>query len=532
MQHRSRLFWGTLVAGLVLFAFFLRFAGIDSLPAGLYPDEAVNGIDAIAANESGHYRLFYPNNYGREGLFINLQALALKAFGISVPALKLASALFGALAVWGTYLLGRELFHRRAGALAAAFMLATSFWAINFSRIGFRAIMVSFLLSFSFYFFFRGLRRHTYLDFVWSGLFFGLGLHTYIAFRIAPLVLVLLIPFLMLSYEKFVRRYWKHALVFGFSAFVAAAPLLFHFFVSHPEDFASRTGAVSVLSPEVNQGDLWGTLGKTVSLSLIKYNFWGDQNWRHNYPPYPILDPFTGCLFLAGLLFTVYQFFALLWRRVRRGDRDLRLVRNAFLLILFFAMLIPEFLTAEGLPHALRSIGTQVPVFLMAALPVLWLFRKMLHSGPVGRLAVFSFLLLLLLGGAAINIVKYFVFFNESPHQHRAFDEQYTNMAEYLLSLPPETRKYVYANAGGTDIDNGLPVTAQPIAFLTHGRIDNLTFLTPDTEVKGPAVIILMRYDEGIAERLMDRGYERREVDPRPGSGSGFPVFVSSHIKH
>jgi len=39
-------------------------------------------------------------------------------------------------------------------------------------------------------------------------------------------------------------------------------------------------------------------------------------------------------------------------------------------------MLIPEFLSGEGLPHALRSIGTQMPVFLMATLPVVWLYKK------------------------------------------------------------------------------------------------------------------------------------------------------------
>jgi hypothetical protein len=61
--------------------------------------------------------------------------------------------------------------------------------------------------------------------------------------------------------------------------------MLYHFFIAHPEDFASRSSHISILEPAVNGGDLWGTLGKTFSISLLKYNFWGDQNWRHNYPP-------------------------------------------------------------------------------------------------------------------------------------------------------------------------------------------------------------------------------------------------------
>ena len=383
MHKRSNphLITGIALALIVLLAFFVRSSNIENIPAGLYPDEAVNAADAMAANETGNYKLFYPNNYGREGLFINLQALALKIFGNSIFALKFWSIIFGTLTVLGLYFLAKELFKRRVAGLIAAFITATSFWAINFSRIGFRAIMTSFILSFTFYFFFRGLRTRTCKDFLWSGLIFGLGLHTYIAFRVAPIIFIVLIPAFLLSYEDFLKRYYKHALVFIFSAFVSASPLLYHFFISNPSDFSSRSGAVSVFSPRINGGHPWQTLSQTFGTSLLKYNFWGDQNWRHNYPPYPILDPFVGTFFLAGFLYIIWQTVILFGRRVRDGNRDQRLVRNFFLLGSFFVMLIPEFLTNEGLPHALRSIGTQTPVFLMATLPALWLAKKALHHG-------------------------------------------------------------------------------------------------------------------------------------------------------
>jgi 4-amino-4-deoxy-L-arabinose transferase-like glycosyltransferase len=527
MRSRYRVFAGVLLACILALALLLRVADLGHLPSGLYPDEAVNGIDAVHAIETSHYALFYPNNYGREGLFINLQALALRLFGQNIVALKLWSVIFGTLAVLGIYLLAKELFHRRSTALMAAFLLATSYWAINFSRIGFRAIMVPFLLSFTFSFFFRGLRRHTYRDFVVSGLFFGIGLHTYISWRIAPLILIILLPFLMLTYEKFVKRFWKHALVFIAAAFIAAAPILYHFFVSHPEDFSSRTGAVSVFSPEVNKGHFFLTLGKTVGLSLVKYNFWGDQNWRHNYPPYPVLDPFSGLLFLAGFLYLLYQTGDLLLRRLRHGDRDSRLVRNAFLLGAFFSMLVPEFLTEEGLPHALRAIGTQIPVFLMAALSAAWLSKRALRAPASKRFLLLALLGAFLFASAAVNITKYFVFFRNHPAEHSAFNEDYTNMAKYLLSLPDSTHKYVYANAGGTDINNGLPVTAQSIVFLTHNRIENLEFLNPETKIERPAVIIMLRYDEAIADRIRAREPKAvfETVDLDPGFDSQFTVI-------
>ncbi len=527
-MNQSRVASWSLLVLILLGALFVRSYHLGTIPSGLYPDEAVNAVDALHAIETGHYQLFYPNNYGREGLFINLQALALRTFGYTIAALKLWSVIFGTLTVLGTYLLGRELFHRRGAALFSAFFVATSYWAINFSRIGFRAIMTSFLLSFAFYFFFKGLRTRRSIDFAFSGLCIGLGLHTYIAFRLTPLILVILLPFLMLAYEDFLKRYWRHGLTFALFAFLAAAPMLYHFFISHPEDFASRSTAISVFSEESNHGDLPGTLMKTFGLSLLKYNFWGDQNWRHNYSPYPVLDPISGFFFLGAFLFLISQSIGLLGRRLRHHDRDTRLVRNIFLLASFFVMLMPEFLTTEGLPHALRAIGTQVPVFLMAGLGAYWLYEKILRSSSQARASLLAFFFLAIILSASINLTKYFIFFANSVDQRSAFNEDYTNMATYLLSLPKDTKKYIYANAGGTHIDNGLPVTAESLYFLTYKKVDNLIFLEPETKITTPAVIILMRYDDTIAQNVLRKypGAEVKNIYAQPGSPIAFPAII------
>lgn len=524
--------WTERVTPYVLFAIlalalFVRVYHLDSLPAGLYPDEATNGTDALLANETGDYRLLYTNNYGREGLFINLQALAVKYFGNTVPVLKFWSVVFGTLAVFGIYLLARELFARRLYALIAAFLLATSYWAINFSRIGFRAIMVTFLLTFSFYFFFRGLRTNRLRDFLVAGLFLGIGLHTYVAFRLAPLILIALLPALLLTYERFLARYWKHILAFTLGAFITAAPMFYDFYI-HPDHFSSRTGAVSIFSPDINHGDFWGTFGKTFGLSMVKYNFWGDQNWRHNYPPYPILDPVTGALFLAGFLYLVWETVKLIGLRLREKLRDEQLVRNWFLLSAFFVMLMPEFLTEEGLPHALRAIGTQMPVYLIALIPLTWVVNRARHSLAGGRIALYSLLALSLLFGAAFNLTKYFVFFNHNPNQHGAFNQNFRNMAVYAMSLPADTMKYVVTNGGGRMMEDGLPVSAQPIKFLTYGKIENLVYLTPETKIRTRnSVIILMNRDERIIERLkkLQPNIQTERIDLYPGTTSEFTVL-------
>ncbi|MDP2838109.1 MAG: glycosyltransferase family 39 protein [Candidatus Moranbacteria bacterium] len=494
---------GMALTGIILLAFFVRIYHIESIPVGLYPDEAANGVDAIHAIETGTYQLFYPANFGREGLFINIQAFFISIFGNTITGLKFASILFGTLSVLGIYLLGKELFHRRGLALLAAFMLATSYWAINFSRIGFRAIMTTFLLTFSFYFFFRGLRSHKLRDFLIAGFIFGLGLHTYIAFRIAPLILVILLPVLMLSYEQFLRRFWKHGLVFICGALIAATPMLYHFFISHPDDFASRSSHISVFSPEVNQGHLSTTLGKTFSLSLLKYNFWGDQNWRHNYPPYPILDPFVGTFFLAGFLYLIWKTVTLLGLRIREGDRDTRLVTYTFLLGSFFVMLMPEFLTDESLPHALRSIGTQMPVFLMAAMAAFWVLNKAIRSQAGTKIALFSILVITLALSATFNLTKYFVLFPNNIHASGSFNESYRNMASYLLTLPDTTHKYILINEKGENNRFDLPVYAHPVYFLTYKRVANLEIVEKDTTIRRGGVFLMLNYNKDLAARIL-----------------------------
>lgn len=522
-----RMFSLLLLFSILSLALFVRVYQLDSIPSGLYPDEAMNGVDALTAIDTGDYKLFYPNNYGREGLFINLQALALKYFGNTVPVLKFWSTIFGTLAVLGMYFLGKELFQRRTAGLIAAFLLATSYWAINFSRIGFRAIMVSAILTFAFYFFFKGLRTERIRTFFIAGLIFGIGVHTYVAYRLAPLILIALLPFLILSYENFLKRFWKHGLVFIIGAFLSAAPLFWEF-ATHPEYLSSRTGAVSIFSPEINKGDFWGTFGKTLGLSLVKYNFWGDQNWRHNYPPYPILDPFTGVFFLIGLGVLAFQFITSLIRRFRQKIRDPLLVHASFLLIFFLVMLMPEFLTEEGLPHALRSIGTQAPVFLMAALALTLLLKRARQAMPGTRLVLTSIVFLTLLLGATINLTKYFVFFAQSPEQAGAFNKNFRNIADYILSLPPETTKYIVPNGGGRMVDNGLPVSAQSIVFLTHHKAEHVVFLEPDTILKlgEKNVIILMSSDEVLLKKIETRipGSRTEKIDLAPGTGSDFFV--------
>lgn len=438
MQNKKFWIW-FIVFMIVALGFILRFDNIENAPPGVYPDEAFNGLDAINANSTGNYQWFYEGNAGREGLMMNLVALCFKIFGITVLALKLPSIISGTLAILGIFLLARELFNTRAG-LISSFLIAISFWPINFSRISFRANLLPTVLVFSFYFLFLGLRTKKWHYYAIGGFIFGIGMHTYIAWRIAPLILVLLLIFVILSRKNFIKENWKFLAVFLFTSLITAAPMLWTFYI-HPEYIISRSDSISIFSPKMNNGNLIGTFVKTFGLSLAKYNFWGDQNWRDNYPPYPMLDILTGIAFLFGLILSIVKFFKLFYQRIRYKIQDKRLEVYSLLILWFFIMLVPEFMTAEGLPHALRSIGTLPVVFIFAALTFDYLLKRGENNGFMMRKITISLVTIMLVIIGFFNPIKYFVFWANKIETARSFGNTIMEVSRYIDNLPKNTIK-------------------------------------------------------------------------------------------
>lgn len=487
---------------IVALGLFLRIYNIDNVPPGVYPDEAVNGEDALRALETGQFQWFYPANQGREGLFMNLIALCFKLFGASVLTLKLPAIIFGTLTIWGTYLLTKELFQtclpegrKERLALISAFLVAVSFWAINFNRISFRANMLPFILVFSFYFLWKGLRTKKLFDFAAGGFIFGIGLHTYIAFRIAPAVLIITLVSLMLSRKNFLKDYWRPILIFVIFSIIAAAPMFYTFFFAHPEYLESRSSSISVLSPEVNKGNLIGTFLKSFGLSLIKYNFVGDMNWRHNFPPYPLLDTATGIAFLFGLIYSFVWSFKLFFARLVQKVRDSRMDIHLFLLGWFFVMLAPEFMTAEGNPHALRAIGTLPVVFIFSALTFNYLLEKSRKETYLFQKITTSLVVLILISSGIFNSVKYHYFWARKPETARAFEKVLMNVSAYLRTLPQGKEKIIITGS----------MQRIPIKVF-NSRMENLKFYYPgeidQIQPTENSVIIMTEKNDEIISKL------------------------------
>ena len=490
-----------LVILILAIAGFFRLWQLDSIPPGLYPDEAMNGNNAIEAMKTGQYKLFYPENNGREGLFINLQALSLKIFGINVLSLRLVGALIGILTVLGLYFLTKELFYSTSIALLSAFFLAISFWHVNFSRIGFRAIMVPFCLVWSFYFLFKVInlppekRKNlpSLICLILSGIFFGLGFHTYIAFRMA--VIILIIPFLMIvlrffkEYKtsgRFLKTFFKNGFwqykIWALTVILVALPMGLYF-LHNPQDFVGRAGGVSVFAQENPVKALFISAAKTLGM----FNISGDFNWRHNFSGSPQLFWPVGILFLIGFVVSVKE---LINRRVI----------YSLLIVWFFVMLLPAVLTAEGLPHALRTIGVIPICYIFAGLGAYKLYKFLYKP----RVLIVCLLFLAICACAQYD--KYFIKWAKQPEVEDAFTKTYVDIGNYLNSLPLETARYVIVNQPGVLVNN-IPMPAQTVMFIASGQ--NTKYLLPGEidEIKSAdkLVVIPLQYDQEIFRKLKEK---------------------------
>ena len=471
---------------IVALAGFLRFWQLDKLPPGLYPDEAANGVNALQVLDNADFKVFYPENNGREGFFINLQALSVQVFGTTPWALRAVSALVGTLTILIFYFLLKELsahikkieiFENLAStnfALLGAFLLAVNSWHIHFSRIGFRAITLPFLLSLAALFLLRAIRTRKTKEFIISGFWWGLGFYSYIGFRLAPLFGLVIFIFdsatwflkKEVSFKKFLTQY----IILGISVLITALPIL-GYFLSHPEDVSSRSSPISVFAAENPIIQLAISLGQTA----IMFNLVGDWNWRHNAAGSSMLTYISGILFLVGILILIKAVI----KSIKQKD-----LASSFPLVFvgawFVVMLMPSFLTREGMPHALRSIGAIPAVIIFSTIGLVWIWKRFAANAKLAQKA--NFLLLIILVAISVeNLHKYFIAWGQNEALPYAFRQDLTKIGDFLNAYDVSSgasQKYIIVNEYGVEL-NGIPVPSATIRFIT-GENPDIHYLKPE----------------------------------------------------
>ncbi|MDP3004518.1 MAG: hypothetical protein Q8N43_03420, partial [Candidatus Azambacteria bacterium] len=292
-----------------------------------------------------------------------------------------------------------------------------------------------------------GFRLQKYIYFIIAGILFGLGFYTYIPFRFAPILALL--AFGLILFKKGTGRLWIGVLFFVLTTFIIALPIGLHF-LKNPADFFSRTSEVSIFS----QSSPLKALAINTAKTLGMFNIAGDFNWRHNYAGAPELFLPVGLLFLLGI-----------WLSIKRFGFE-----NKFLFSWLAIFLLPNILTIEGNPHALRALGAMPAIMIFSGIGLIWLYKK-IQKYFDNKKEIFLFLIIFLIFVGVHDFNKYFNLWAFNPNVASAFSQNQVKIADYLNNLPKETEKYAIWNASDRATDNSLPVSAQTVYFLTTGKI-------------------------------------------------------------
>lgn len=518
--------------GIVALAVFFRFHHLGLTPIEMTSDHAEKLLD-VRDVLLGERPVFFIRNTGRECVQFYLTAVLiwLTPLELGHLALKVGTAFVGVLAIPFTYLLGKELYGRQIGLLAAA-LLAMAHWHVAIARVGLRFPFTAAFATPTLYFLFRAFRHNRRRDWVFSGAFLGIGLHTYIPMRIVPLLLVVLcLTKLVLDWSD--RRagrepqpsglrldFWFNAGIGALTAWLFFLPL-FRFMVDEPKRFWLRATSRSI-GNELSLAEAVDTFLLNVKNAFWMFNFKGDVVPINTIGWSPVLGWVTGAAFVLGLA-------SLYWTMIVRRDR-----RSLYLLIVLFVLLLPSILSLSFVgenPSVVRAGGAPPVAVLIAAVALHGWMSSLGRFGrglghPAGRWLAPAALAMILIASGIYNYHWYFV------RYHRQFIEAVNNPRD----LAAVVREWI--ESGGS-LENAHHVTYTHwvdtrLVGVYLGNIDwkgavRQHNLLPFNPADGAARLYLLHPDDiASRERLegaFPQGHWHRQSSLDPGLVRDFVVF-------
>lgn len=193
---RTPLFW------IFILALILRIYKLGEFPIGFHVDEVKVGWNALSIlktgmDDVGNKLPLYYNSFGDyrpTGIFyLTIPSIAI--LGNNVFAVRLPSALFGALTIFPLYLIVLQLQKKKNESipLIGAFFLAISSWHVEVSRATSEVVISTFFALFALYYLLKGLNDSVKKHLVYSFLLFLASYFFYHSIRIlAPIFVVII----------------------------------------------------------------------------------------------------------------------------------------------------------------------------------------------------------------------------------------------------------------------------------------------------------------------------------------------------
>lgn len=416
IYHRS-LVPLALLGLILLFAFGLRAYQLDTLPAGLWYDEADNLLHAIQiGREVDAAPVFVPST-NLPSMFLIPIAVVLDLFGETWIAGRIVAVGFSLVGIAAVYFVSRLIVGPYM-ALISALLLAVMRWDINWSRIGMHGITAPVFATLTSLLTLRAVSRGRTVDFGWAGFIMGASMWFYSSLRLFPLVIGFILIHHLVVNKPGAGRFIRQCAVFVGVATIVAAPVAQYAF-AEPGEFFARARATSVFM-HVEAKDLLSIVGENFTQHALMFNYQGDANPRHNLPHTPMLD------FVSGTLFVLGMFLALFHRR------------NTAVLVLpvwVFLMLWPGILTVPWeSPQSLRTllVTPAVAILITLVLTVCYQCGRESTSRPIKTLTFIGIATLLIVI-AILNLKTYFWDQANHPDVYSAFSTSETLVARDMM---------------------------------------------------------------------------------------------------
>ena len=360
-----------LFAIIMVFGINFRLLNLDSAPREMTSDHVEKIQDAYRVY-TGEYKIFFPNNGGREPVQMYLlSALAsVPGLGFNFFTLKLLAVIESILTLPVLFWMGIELAGEKRTkfnislALILAALVAVSYWHVIISRQGLRIPLTPLVTALLLIYLARAMRRNCRSDYIKAALVLGFGLYMYQAVRILPVVIVVGV-----GVALFIRRVtWRQRLLYlvhlGILVFVALMiflPML-HFWLDYPNAFWMRTSTrilgdhLGYATPEQVEEALQtnvSVLMHNLKYALLMFNWKGDIGWFNGAGSHPVMDIFSGAFLVLGAA-------AWLARMIRSRDPVILASAPSIILIMLLAnysVHCPSRCQPEQLTGARRRAG-------------------------------------------------------------------------------------------------------------------------------------------------------------------------------
>jgi hypothetical protein len=418
----------------LLAAVFLRLHDIASVPPGLTHDEADHGITAWSIVDEGVRDIYFTVGYGREPLYDYVTALMMTFLGPTFMAGRLTAVYFSLILFAGLASWVRRAFDRQTAMLTAA-GLAVAFWPVMAGRQALRSILLPALFALAVAIFWHGLElaspkespqaergRRSWMLFIGAGLLLGLTFYAYIPARVLWTIFPTLLVYLFFSRRALFKLVWSRTLLMLLMMAVVATPLLLFLGSNSTAEVRIQQLATPLTAA---LGGEFGPLLQNITGSLRLFFIEGDMTWRYNIAGRPLLGPFMGVLFMAGLLLA-------LWYSYKRRH-ELRYGAASFLALSWFAAgFLPVLVTGPELSMT-QAIGMQPVLYLFPALSLLalgripWAGKQLAGS----RWATVGLILLFVIIGA-VTYRDYFITWANSPEVRVQYESTMATAMKYL----------------------------------------------------------------------------------------------------